>query len=163
MANAFFYTFSTIAQTLAAAIALLAAFLLYRFQGLNHEIDDNSMRLSLPLASVVGQKADFMHRRGQYRELLALAAETQFPVTTYQAKDERARLPVLLDLKDSLLCRFHVALYLTVGLITVSILALILTPSLADTSVAILILAVALVWFIGCMISYVNLLMKVFR
>jgi hypothetical protein len=32
MENALFYTFSTIAQTLAAAIAFLGAFALYRFQ-----------------------------------------------------------------------------------------------------------------------------------
>ena len=36
--NTIFYTFSTIAQTLAGAIALLGAFVLYRLQSLGSEI-----------------------------------------------------------------------------------------------------------------------------
>ena len=40
MENALFYTFSTIAQTLAAAIALLGAFALYRFQTIGTALHD---------------------------------------------------------------------------------------------------------------------------
>jgi hypothetical protein len=40
--NVFYYTFSTIAQTLAGAIALLAAFLLYRFQIMASALKDHA-------------------------------------------------------------------------------------------------------------------------
>ena len=42
MTNQLYYTFSTIAQTLAGAIALLAAFILYRLQTLNKDIEELS-------------------------------------------------------------------------------------------------------------------------
>ena len=42
MENALFYTFSTIPQVLAAAIALLAAFVLYRLQTINAQIEEKS-------------------------------------------------------------------------------------------------------------------------
>src|SRR5882762_587970 len=42
MENTLYYTFSTIAQTLAGAIALLGAFILYRLQKLNNGLDDHA-------------------------------------------------------------------------------------------------------------------------
>ncbi len=51
MENALFYTFSTIAQTLAAAIALLGAFALYRLQsigGLLHDLAVSAVQPYLP-------------------------------------------------------------------------------------------------------------------
>jgi hypothetical protein len=163
METVFFYTFSTIAQTLAGAIALLAAFVLYRLQGLNTDIDENSMRLSLPLNLVAGESAGMMHRQGQHRQLLELAARTEIPPGTYRADEERARLPTLLDRKDTLLRWLYIALALTVGLITASVLLLMFTPRLATIALASTILVVTLFWFVACMISYVLLLRKVFQ
>src|SRR6478672_9742333 len=42
MESTLYYTFSTIAQTLAGAIALLGAFILYRLQKLNNGLDDHA-------------------------------------------------------------------------------------------------------------------------
>jgi len=42
MINTIFYTFSTMAQTLAGAIALLGAFVLYRLQSLRSDIEIDS-------------------------------------------------------------------------------------------------------------------------
>src|ERR1044072_8524572 len=42
MDNALYYTFSTIAQTFASAIALLAAFVLYRFQILSSALETHA-------------------------------------------------------------------------------------------------------------------------
>jgi hypothetical protein len=88
----FFYTFSTIAQTLAAAIAFLAAFLLYSLQGINAEIDDHGSRTAGLLRSLGVEEGEVLRLRGQYRELLELAARTRFPETHYQAVEERAKL-----------------------------------------------------------------------
>jgi len=46
MDTALYYTFSTIAQTLAGGIALLGAFVLYRFQILAGSLEDTSEYLS---------------------------------------------------------------------------------------------------------------------
>ena len=51
MENALFYTFSTIAQTLAAAIALLGAFALYRLQTIGvalHDLADSVIQPYIP-------------------------------------------------------------------------------------------------------------------
>src|SRR5439155_13188719 len=61
MSNALYYTFSTIAQTLAGAMALLAAFLLYRLQVLNRAIDSDAERISSALKPYHG-RADEMLR-----------------------------------------------------------------------------------------------------
>src|SRR6266446_456701 len=45
--NTVFYTFSTIAQTLAGAIALLGAFVLYRLQSLSSDIERDSHTVEL--------------------------------------------------------------------------------------------------------------------
>jgi hypothetical protein len=46
MINTVFYTFSTISQTLAGAIALLGAFVLYRLQSLSSEIEKDARNLA---------------------------------------------------------------------------------------------------------------------
>ena len=48
MENALFYTFSTIAQTLAAAIALLGAFVLFRLQTIGATLQELSILVIQP-------------------------------------------------------------------------------------------------------------------
>ena len=171
MENSFFYTFSTIAQTLAGAIALLAAFVLYRLQSLKGEIESVGERLAgwveqvsqQPPQQVAGLSARRLQGRGQYHELYDLANKIEVPGSFYQAEVERERLPLLLEGKASLVWRFRLALCLTVGLITVSVLILTVTPRVAVSSWACWVLAGAAIWFTGCMLSYVWLLLKVFR
>ena len=171
MENSFFYTFSTIAQTLAGAIALLAAFVLYRLQSLNAEIESIGVRLAgwidqvsqQPPQQSVGLNARRLQRRGQYSELLGIANRIEVPAGFYQAELERERLPLQLEGKASLVWRFGLALCLTVGLVTVSVLILTVAPRVAVSSWAFWVLAGAAIWFTGCMLSYVWLLLKVFR
>src|SRR5437879_6576691 len=101
MINEIFYTFSTIAQALGGAIALLSAFVLFRLQSLNAEIDDLAERLAIPLKYVVGDEPSDLYRRGKFRELVALSRKTAIPSGIHQAELERERLPTLLDRKDS--------------------------------------------------------------
>jgi hypothetical protein len=54
MENSIYYTFSTIAQALGGAFALLSAFILYRFQSLN----DSMLNASVGLKSIWNDPAD---------------------------------------------------------------------------------------------------------
>jgi hypothetical protein len=171
MENTFFYTFSTISQTLAGAIALLAAFVLYRLQSLNANIDSIAERLTSWVEMICqqeprqvdGMNVRQLHGREQYRELHLLSNRIKVPENFYQADLERERLPILLRSKDSLLRRFACALCLTVGLIIFSVFALTVTPCMAVSSKAPMILTGAVVWFIVCMATYVWLLWNAFR
>jgi hypothetical protein len=162
--NALFYTFSTIAQTLAAAIALLAAFLLYRLQVLVSEIDDNFDRICRPLEFLQGYKVRNMNYAHDYYAVLKLADETQFPKDSFTAEDERTRLPILLNKKKSILNSFWFALYLTAGLIIFSIFVLIVTPQIANSSCLLwFVFVLGFLWFASCITSYLVFLKKAFQ
>ncbi len=169
METTFFYTFSTIAQTLAGAMALLAGFVLYRLQLLNAEMNSIGEELASWIDTIQNKiKSNEMpgkslYSRCQYSELLDLANQMPLPEKYYPATIERERLGALLDYKPSFLRKFYIALYLTAGLITISILALIKTPCLAASCCASWVLLGAMVWFAGCIFSYLLLLLKVFK
>ena len=154
MINEIFYTFSTIAQTLAGAIALLGAFVLFRLQSLNAEIDDLAQRLSLPLQSVIGEEADILYRKGKFRELLNRFTGITIPQGTYNAELERERLPPLLDSRDFFLLRFKVAFYLTLSLIMFAVIVLTIAEQLAASAwYARIAFGIGLTWLGACLIS----------
>ncbi len=169
MENTFFYTFSTISQTLAGAIALLAGFVLYRLQLLNTDIGNLAERLAGWVDLIIQHKSDelpghALFLEGKYSQLLELANQATIPQGNYYpAKTERERLGALLSHKASFVRHFYISLYLTAGLIAVSIFALIKTPCLSATCWASWVLAGAALWFAGCILSYVWLLHTVFR
>ena len=161
IANALFYTFSTISQTLAGAIALLGAFVLYRLQSLTQKIDEESDNIaSRYTVTAAGQNVSHrqairgLHDEQRYREVLAFVTSTPPPPDIDQATRERTNLLRHLNHKDALLKVFRISLYLTVGLIVVSVGALALAPALMDSSCAIASLVVAVAWFTVCMVSY---------
>lgn len=162
MESTFFYTFSTIAQTLAGAIALLSAFVLYRLQALNAEIRDTGEYLASWADTVQGKvneaPAKSLFSRGHYNQLLGSAEQAVIPEGHYAALIERERLRTLLILKPKCLRRFRTSLYLTAGLVTASILALTNTPCLASSCCASSVLGGAMLWFVLCVASYVWLL-----
>jgi hypothetical protein len=163
MTNALFYTFSTIAQALATTIALLAGFLLYRLQLLGSAIADNFERICGTLEAIHGYKVRNMLHSEQYGDVLKLAAETNFPENTFQAQDERARLPNLLAAKEAILAFFWRSLYATAGMILFSVFALIMTPQVAESPCwTWVVFVVGFVWFVACIISYVLFLKKAF-
>jgi hypothetical protein len=126
MENTFFYTFSTIAQTLAGAIALLAGFVLYRLHLLNRDVGGLGERLAVWIDGIIQHEADelagnTLFLEGKYSQLLELANQTPIPKGNYHAKTERERLGALLSHKASFIQNFYVSLYLTAGLITLSL------------------------------------------
>jgi hypothetical protein len=161
--NSIFYTFSTIAQTLAGAIALLGAFVLFRLQSLNAEIDKEAYSISLPLdmSLASGEEAAILYRDGKYRDLLEMAAQNPIGPGIHQALRERQRLPILLDRRDLLICLFKRAFYLTLSLIVFSVLALMVASAIAAslwTAVAAFIIGVF--WLLACVRSYILLMLE---
>jgi hypothetical protein len=164
MLNALFYTFSTIAQTLAGAIALLSAFLLYRLQSLNSEIDSHSMSLRKACTGrgqAQADKAFDLHHRGKHQELIDFT-EACFP------QDRSGTVILSLEylsaavkLRASLFRRFHWALWLTAGLIVGSVIVLAVAPAVEDcTLAAVALFIVGIAWLALCIGSYVLLILR---
>jgi hypothetical protein len=164
--NALFYTFSTIAQALAGAITLLAAFVLYRLQSLRAEIADDSEHIS-GTYSVAASRYDaniaeqirLLYREGRHAEVLAFRSATPPSPEIYAAELEQIRLRANLDRYSKLLRAFTMSLALTVGLIAASVIALALSPKLLETSCrAIIALGVGVAWFCLCLLTYVSVI-----
>jgi hypothetical protein len=153
----------------AGAIALLAGFVLYRLQLLNTDINSLAERLASWIDGIIQHKSGEMPGNNlfvesKYSKLLDLANQTPIPQDNYyRAEAERERLAALLSHKTTFIRNFYVSLYLTAGLITVSIFTLIKTQSLSASCWASWILAGAVFWFSGCILSYLWLLHNVFH
>jgi len=101
MENALYYTFSTIAQTLAGAIALLAAFALYRLQSLDNIIEEkcsfvfNSLRNESQEEKELIEKLNQILLKKNYTEFITRVRE-QDPAT----KTNRALFDTFLNILD---------------------------------------------------------------
>jgi hypothetical protein len=73
MQNALLYTFSTISQTLAGAIALLGAFVLYRLQAVDASIRFLSAYFSSRVKNSGGAAPSLLHLRCCHQEILDMA------------------------------------------------------------------------------------------
>jgi hypothetical protein len=168
MENTLYYTFSTIAQVLAGAIALLGAFILYRLQKLNNGLDDHAKFIRKQYSEE--DDLVFLNSfivKGEYKKFLKYSAAKPIAAGSDQDEEQsyltdvQAKMRELLVLRKSLIRRFTVSLLLTVTLIGSSVIALAVTPSLnARSDVRSASLGVAIVWFLACLISYVSLLRK---
>jgi hypothetical protein len=164
--NVIFYTFSTIAQTLAGAIALLGAFVLYRLQLLNGDIesDSNAVMYGYMMEGVnQAHRAEIgaLHDEARYREVLDFAMKNLLPEGLPQATTEKVRLSRNLNQKVSLLRIFWISLWLTVGLIAISVIFLTTAPLIAYSNTrSIVVLAGGLIWFCACLCSYGALIRK---
>jgi hypothetical protein len=119
--NGLYYTFSTIAQTLAGAFALLGAFVLYRLQSLNEEIKFNGGFIVGTWPGGIDGNVDAGHfnRNEQYAELIQLS-ERHSPHTNISG-EQRERLKIVVAYKSRFLRLFHFGLFATAPLIVASI------------------------------------------
>jgi hypothetical protein len=154
--NALFYTFSTISQTLAGAIALLGAFVLYRLQTLNAGLQQNAAIARTHIRGNPNQMMDY-ELQGRYDEVLqvCLQANQETPVEFTAA---RSQLAELLARRTSLYRSFRWSLLLTVSLVWVSVALLAFTPRIASTGYAEVVLALGTIWFLSCLGAYSALL-----
>jgi len=182
MESTLYYTFSTIAQTLAGAIALLGAFILYRLQKLNNGLDDHAKFIRKQYSEE--EDLVFLNSfivKGEYKKFLKYTranpiadsgiavrpnSNAEGVVTSVEEgqsylTDVQAKMKELLAHRKSLIRSFTVSLFLTVTLIAASVIALAVTPSLnARDDFRSGSLIVAIVWFLACLISYISLLRK---
>lgn len=126
MENALFYTFSTIPQTLAAAIALLAAFVLYRLQSINTEIEEKSLTVQQLCINQKDNGLWELHVNESYDKVFEKSRNFQ-PSSENDLrlfKLHHSRLEHLLKFKKSLFSSFNLSLWTTVSLITFSVIVL---------------------------------------
>jgi len=118
------------------------------------------MRIASVLESILDrEEVQTLYRHGLYRKLLDRSAQVTVPQGTYQATRERGRLPILLDRKDTMVQRFKMAFYLTVGLIMVSVFLLTIAEDLAGSAwLTCLAFALGLLWLAACLVSYILLM-----
>jgi hypothetical protein len=162
MDSALYYTFSTIAQALAAAVALLAAFLLYRLQSINSEMEERTLRIIQYYGGKVRLRLDELHVTGDYEEIALLTKDPLPPnLEEGEVGFARKRLGVLVSIRNSLRRDFRLSLLLTVLLATFSVLILALTPMIAHRSLLTnAVFLVGITWFIACLYSYFRLARK---
>jgi hypothetical protein len=165
--NSLFYTFSTIAQTLAGAIALLGAFILYRLASLNQDMRECADTISEKLNDAINQADIYVQgrqcaRRQQYQELLEISARGKYsPNYSHNPSHERERLSEMLQVKESLLTNFKIALRLTVFSLLFSVGVLPFAQIIGQCyQASIAFLAVGVGSFIGSIMSYVPLIQK---
>ena len=157
--TAVYYTFSTIAQALAGAIALLAAFVLYRFQLLNGEMERSAAHVRGFASGNTRHWMDIALLEGRPEEMLAIAAHaesgTLAGIGQEQIKASQTRLAALQSRKACLSRRFWVALGLTAALVAFAVLVLSLTPCIARAQLLGTALAAGVIWCWACLASYV--------
>ncbi len=132
MENAFFYTFSTIAQTLGGALALLGAFVLYRLQGLSAEIDHSAAIVrthSTSASTRQAMTAALIARK--YAEIAALAKSPDETATVPEFGADLARLEELLTVARRVRRTFVLITILSGCVLIGSVAILAFTPELA--------------------------------
>src|SRR5437763_1132352 len=132
METALYYTFSTIAQTLAAAIALLAAFLLYRLQTIAHAIDQHVNKLVQFFGGQERLDLDELDAQGKHDEFLAYSRQHHTPAVVEHVRIPHLRLAALLTYRRAIFRTFYFSLWLTVGLVAGSVAVLVFTPAIGN-------------------------------
>jgi hypothetical protein len=160
--NALYYTFSTVSQTLAGAITLLGAFVLYRFQLLDRDINESVDDIRTHVVGEARKNIEVAIREGHPERILELAKEPSLVVGGVRQELEASRNKIrdTLNLKRSIYCLFMVSLGLTIGLIAASVVVLSVTPLLGQSAWVPFSFRVGLFWFFSCLASYVAILWK---
>ena len=133
MENTLFYTFSTISQTAVAGIALVGAFVLYRLQFFDKELEELSNSLWASFVKKLKPDNQFakdwrtFHLRGNYAGVLEKSQEGNHLLSEGEREDVRPlrlRIKDLLKSKSEILKSFRGALIASSGAIIVSVSAL---------------------------------------
>lgn len=162
-ATTLYYLLSTIAQSLAAAIALLATFVLYRVQALNAETERREdALLDLGYETGVRTKAQDARLRGDVKGFLEITS-VQITAPNEKVDYARRRLKALYRHEGSLMRTFWTSVLLTVGLIGASVVAISRVPEIVDRELYAVVIDATLWWFGACLLSYAWLLRAALR
>jgi hypothetical protein len=162
MENALFYTFSTIAQALAAAMAILAAFAMYRLKG----IDDESSGAAITIESQTGG-GDYLRRYSlvsRWNKCLE-AADRRIAETGSGAEviALREQLRQLRTASGTIRRALWSALAATAVVMTGSVAALAYVPAICRATLAPQALQCGVVGFAVCLAAYGWLIRQSFR
>ncbi len=163
MDNTLFYTFSTIAQTLAAAIALLGALVLYRLQRISDALAMAMSQVTQPY--FLSAEAQLSFEEEKYVQVLEYlnTAQPHNPelAATASYKGRRKRAEALISLQGELRQWLKAALALTVMVIGAAVAAIALVPCIVSTAIGpTLTLAIGVGAFVGCLVVYALLARK---
>lgn len=170
IATALFYTFSTIAQTLAGAIALLGAFVLYRFQTLNTEF---GVKVEKVLVAFNSQEIYYIPLQnlsieGKYKQFHQYAVEKWDKALARDVPGYKValdQLGQLVEYRDTILQGIKRSLIWTVVTLTYSVLMLAISPLLIARceSAVWLAISIGVVCFGVCIIRYSGVIWKALR
>jgi len=162
-----YYTFSTISQTLAGAIALLGAFVLYRLQSLGNELEDIGITTMNAYRSRLRDELTPLHAEEEYEKIVAFTHRHAFDDPSAQSPYVASRLKKLEPLvarRKAIRSWLNRSLVLTVGLIAASVGILALTPRIVGTpGLTCLLLAVGWGWLILTFGAYTALIKHTLR
>lgn len=162
MESNLYYTFSTIAQTLAAAIALLAAFALYRLQGLAEILAATSLRIEEAFVGEDHGTYQSLRVAARYSELRALMheAEARADMKSEPVAARRRTFESALATASSVRFWLYISLSLTVAVVLLSLIVLSRTHYIAQLVSAPLVLTGGIVATAICLVAYVVLVRK---
>jgi hypothetical protein len=162
METAFYYTFSTIAQALAAVIALLGAFVLYRAQLLGSDLSHASavIRTHSQVDAAVRAAIDAAYIAGDHGKVFNLAKTAQQEPERSEVAAGFAIFEKLERDMRSLLWSFVFAVIASIIVIGGSVVVLAYTPDLARQTHAAHYLVAGYASFWVCLFLYGRLLLK---
>jgi hypothetical protein len=162
MDTTLYYTFSTISQTLAGAIALLGAFVLYRLQSLGHELEDVGITTINAYRSPLREQLMPLNAEEQYERMAEFTRKHAFDDPSAQAPyvaSKLRKLEPLIGRRKAIRSWLNRSLVLTVGLIAASVAILALTPRIVRTpGLPCILLALGWGWLILTFVSYTALI-----
>ena len=175
-----YYTYSTIAQTLAGAFGILGAFVLFRLQSINRSCENHVDNMSVVAQFFPNNKASILHQLREKKDWKSYAIEFMSAFSEYEKtqREEKTSKPknlprykeyhslLIKDIrtKTSLKRDLKITLKLTALAIILSLILLAVVPHLADNSFFFyipLILSVGL--SAGCVFLYARLIIKTFE
>jgi hypothetical protein len=163
--NALFYTFSTIAQTLAAAIALLGAFALYRLQSIGASLRDLADSVIQPyLPNDTALKLSGEEKFAELDEYLRNTppANPQSANAPFYS-GKRSAFADHVATRASIQCLLKWVLATTVMVISGAVAVLGVTPTVVSVGAPTAVLVVGIGAFIGCLVFYAVFVMAALK
>jgi hypothetical protein len=155
--NALYYTLSTISQTLAAAIGLLAAFLILRLGSLDRQLDEHFHELRY------ADDPDLHEARGRrdFARVLSLVSEHEAQLTHAGRRYHFPAARNLVALRSKLVVSLRNYLLATALVIVVAVVGLAWAPEIASNRAgARALLVVEIFGVLLCFYGYVRLIIK---
>jgi hypothetical protein len=159
-----YYTFSTVSQTLAGAVGLLAAFIIIRLGALRAALHEKALILSQTVDHgdpALEQEAYRLFATGDDAALVRLCRSQpgHWNSITYGQHVSGAHLPIaerLIAQMHGVIVRLWVALGLTAVTIVGSVIVLSMTPLVVSVNLHRQVLTLAVVATVVCVLSYIE-------